>query len=247
MKAVIIEDEKRSQIYLKGLVEEVAPQLSIVEVCDDLPSGVIAIRKHKPELVFLDIEMPKYSGLEIVHFFDASEMNFSIIFTTAYSQYAIQAFKTSALDYLLKPIDPDELVSTISRYEKLKKPESNQWNSIQNMVERPTKITIPDGQKILVIDTKDIIYLKADNSYTQVFLKDNKTHVTSRFLKNFEETLEGYPNFFRCHKSYIINIDFMTGFSKSDGGTILMVNGIEIPISQDKMEDLFKHFNKVNR
>lgn len=247
IKAIIIEDEKRSQIYLKGLLEEIAPQVVILDVCDDLPSGVMAIRRHKPDLVFLDIEMPKYSGLEIVHFFDASEMNFSIIFTTAYSQYAIQAFKTSALDYLLKPIDPDELVSTISRYEKLKKPESNQWSSIQNMVDRPTKITIPDGQKILVIDTHDIIYLKADNSYTQVFLKDNKTHVTSRFLKNFEETLRDYPHFFRCHKSYIINIDYMMGYSKSDGGTILMTNGIEIPVSQDKMEDLFKHFNKVNR
>ena len=100
MKAIIIEDEKRAQIYLQGVVEQVAPEINVVAVCDDLPSGVIAIRKHKPDLVFLDIEMPKYNGLEIINFFGENEIQFSIIFTTAYNQYALQAFKTSALDYL---------------------------------------------------------------------------------------------------------------------------------------------------
>ena len=116
MKAIIIEDEKRAQIYLKGVINQVAPKIEVVAICDDLPSGVLAIRKFQPEIVFLDIEMPKYNGLEIVNFFGKDEIQFNIIFTTAYNQYAIQAFKTSALDYLLKPIDPEELKETIERY-----------------------------------------------------------------------------------------------------------------------------------
>ena len=103
MKAIIIEDEKRAQIYLKGVINQVAPEIEVVAICDDLPSGVLAIRKFQPEIVFLDIEMPKYNGLEIVNFFGKDEIQFNIIFTTAYNQFAIQAFKTSALDYLLKP------------------------------------------------------------------------------------------------------------------------------------------------
>lgn len=246
-KAIIIEDEKRAQIYLKGIIEMHIPNIEICAVCDDLPSGVIAIRKHKPDLVFLDIEMPKYNGLEIVNFFDETELNFRIIFTTAYNQYAIQAFKTSALDYLLKPIDIDELKACINRYEFKQKTWSENIKKANQILQPNTKIAIPDGNNLLMIDTKDIIYLKADNSYTSIHLKNGKTHITSRFLKNFEEHLKNNSNFFRCHKSYIINTDYVKIFSKSNGGTILLENEIEIPLSSDKSEEFITFFTKIER
>lgn len=247
IKAIIIEDESRAQIYLKGVLEMVAPQVEIVAVCDDLPSGVIAIRKHKPSLVFLDIEMPKYNGLEIVNFFDENEMNFAIIFTTAYNQYAIQAFKTSAIDYLLKPIDPEELKSAIERFARK---QSNPFNGIiqvSEQLKKESKIAIPDGNNLIMIAPSEILYLKADNSYTQIVLTSGKKMVTSRFLKNFEESLKEYNQFFRCHKSYIINTEYIVSYSKSDGGTVTLQNQIEIPVSTDKSEELLALFIRVVR
>lgn len=247
IKAIIIEDEVRSQIFLKGILEEVGKNVNVLDICDDLPSGVIAIRKHKPDLVFLDIEMPKYNGLEIVNFFNEDELNFSIIFTTAYSQYAIQAFKTSALDYLLKPIDPEEVLEAINRFEKKKEINNKAIYQLKNTLLAPKKISFPDGQQTIVVDPNEIIYLKAENSYTQIVLTNKKKYITSRFLKNFEEVLSDNKVFLRCHKSYIINIDYMIGFNKSNGGTVLLKDQIEIPVSNDKIEDLLSNFNRVNR
>ena len=159
MKAIIIEDEKRAQIYLQGVLEQVAPEINVIAVCDDLPSGVIAIRKHKPDLVFLDIEMPKYNGLEIINFFGENEIQFSIIFTTAYHQYALQAFKTSALDYLLKPIDPEELKETIERYkQKNKIQQYEQLVLLNESLTKETKIAIPDGNNLQLISSEEIMY-----------------------------------------------------------------------------------------
>ena len=246
-KAIIIEDEKRAQIYLKGIIEMHIPNIEICAVCDDLPSGVIAIRKHKPDLVFLDIEMPKYNGLEIVNFFDETELNFGIIFTTAYNQYAIQAFKTSAIDYLLKPIDPEELKTAIERFARK---QSNPFNGIiqvSEQLKKESKIAIPDGNNLVMIAPSEILYLKADNSYTQIVLTSGKKMVTSRFLKNFEESLKEYNQFFRCHKSYIINTEYIVSYSKSDGGTVTLQNQIEIPVSTDKSEELLALFIRVVR
>lgn len=248
MKAIIIEDEKRAQIYLQGVMEQVAPEINIVAICDDLPSGVIAIRKHKPELVFLDIEMPKYNGLEIVNFFGENEIQFSIIFTTAYNQYAIQAFKTSALDYLLKPIDPEELKETLNRYiQKNSTLFHQQLVSLRESLTKETKIAIPDGNNLQLISTEEILYLKADSNYTQVVLQNGKKLITSRILRNFEENLKDYKQFFRCHKSYIVNTTFIETYSKSNGGTIVLKNNQEIPVSSEKSEELLSFFTKIER
>lgn len=246
IKAIIIEDETRAQIYLKGVIEMVAPQIKLVAVCDDLPSGVIAIRKHKPDLVFLDIEMPKYNGLEIVNFFDDNDLNFAIIFTTAYNQYAIQAFKTSAIDYLLKPIDPDELKETVKRFSKNAYTFSK-INDAKQRLKKEVKIAIPDGNSLIMIAPSEIVFLKAENSYTQIVLSSGKSLITSRLLKNFEHSLKENTSFFRCHKSYIINTTFMDKYSKSDGGTVFLQNKIEIPVSVDKTEELLSLFTRIER
>lgn len=248
MKAIIIEDEKRAQIYLQGVLEQVAPEIKVAAVCDDLPSGVMAIRKHKPDVVFLDIEMPKYNGLEIINFFGENEIQFAIIFTTAYNQYAIQAFKTSALDYLLKPIDPEELKETINRYKQKSNDQLyKQLLSLNETLIKETKIAIPDGNNLQLISTEEIIYFKADSNYTLVFLQNGKKHITSRILRNFEETLKNHKQFFRCHKSYIVNTKFIECYSKSDGGTIILKDKQEIPVSPDKAEELLSFFIKIER
>jgi len=118
MKAIIIDDEKRARVSLSLLLQEYCPEVELVAECENLPEGVKAIRKFNPDLVLLDIEMPGHSGLELVDFFDEKEINFSIIFTTAYNEYAIQAFKLSALDYLLKPIDSDDLSNALNNFRK---------------------------------------------------------------------------------------------------------------------------------
>ena len=247
IKAIIIEDEKRAQIYLQGILYKIAPHIEIIAICDDLPSGVLAIRKKKPDIVFLDIEMPKYNGLEIINFFNEDEMNFSIVITTAYNQYAIQAFKTSAIDYLLKPIDEEELKDCIERFSKIHKNNYKNLSIAKEKLTKETKIAVPDGNNLLMISPQEIIYLKADNSYTELYFLDGKKTVTSRFLKNFEESLRVYPQFFRCHKSYIINTDYIKSYSRKEGGTIILNNNIEIPVSCEKTEELLNTFIKVNR
>lgn len=247
IKTIIIEDETRAQIFLKGIIELNEPEIEIVAICDDLPSGVLAIRKHNPELVFLDIEMPKYNGLEIGNFFNAEEMNFSIIFTTAYNQYAIQAFKTVAVDYLLKPIDAMELNQAIVNFKNKKASALTQLTAVNNELKNDAKIAIPDGNNLVILKPSDILYLKAESSYTTVHLLSGKKYVTSRFLKNYEESLYDYPQFFRCHKSFIVNTDYIVSYSKSDGGYLTLTTGIEVPISPDKTEAVLSYFTRVNR
>ncbi len=247
MKAIIIEDEKRAQIYLKGVINQVAPEIEVVAICDDLPSGVLAIRKFQPEIVFLDIEMPKYNGLEIVNFFGKDEIQFNIIFTTAYNQFAIQAFKTSALDYLLKPIDPEELKETIERYKQKQLTTFHKLQVAKLRLSHTEKIAIPDGNNLIMIEVNEILYLKADSNYTDIHLTNGKKYTTSRILKNFEETLSSYSQFFRCHKSYIVNILHTLKFSKANGGTVILKNDVEIPISIEKTDTFLKAFKKIPR
>ena len=247
MKAIIIEDEKRAQIYLKGVINQVAPEIEVVAICDDLPSGVLAIRKFQPEMVFLDIEMPKYNGLEIVNFFGKDEIQFNIIFTTAYNQYAIQAFKTSALDYLLKPIDPEELKETMERYKQKQLTTFHKLQVAKLSIAHTERIAIPDGNNLIMIEVNEILYLKADSNYTDIHLTNGKKYTTSRILKNFEETLSSYSQFFRCHKSFIINILHTLKFSRVNGGTIVLKNDVEIPISIEKTDTFLKAFKKIPR
>lgn len=151
MKAIIIDDEKQARVSLSLLLKEYCPEIQLLEECQNLPEGVKAIRKHKPDVIFLDIEMPGHSGLELLNFFDEKEVDFAIIFTTAYNEFAVQAFKLSALDYLLKPIVPDELVSAIA---KLKKQRKDQFQILSENInkDKPEKIAIPSGTDLLLLN-----------------------------------------------------------------------------------------------
>lgn len=235
MKAIIIDDEKRARVTLKLLLEEYCPQIEIVAECENLPEGVKAIRKHNPDLVLLDIEMPGHSGLELLDFFDENDVNFSIIFTTAYNEYAIEAFKFSAIDYLLKPINPDQLVDAIKRLEKQKQKLENFTALKENLnQENLTKIAVPSGNSLVFIDVSKILYIKGEGAYSEIFCANEMSHMVSRNLKNFEDILCSNSRFLRVHKSYIVNFDFVIAYNKSEGGFLELEHKKQVPISADK-------------
>ena len=246
MKAIIIDDEKRARVSLSLLLQEYCPEVELVAECENLPEGVKAIRKFNPDLVLLDIEMPGHSGLELVDFFDEKEINFSIIFTTAYNEYAIQAFKLSALDYLLKPIIPEELINAISRMERQK---SLQFKALAENIQNEffEKIAVPSGNTLILIKISDIVYIKGEGSYSEIYMQDKSKHMVSRNLKNFEEILLKDKRFLRTHKSYIVNFDEVVSFNKSDGGWLDMKNGNSIPISSEKSSLIMERIQIVNR
>lgn len=220
-KTIIIEDEKRAQILLQNILEKHFPNIEILATADDLPTGVKAIRKYKPDFVFLDIEMPNFSGLEILDFFDENEVNFSIIFTTAYNHYAINALKISAVDYLLKPLNKEDIGDAIERFErKIKSQNQESFSSLKSIIndKKINKIAVPDGNQWHFIDPETIIYIKADNTYSEIYLTNGTKMIVSRSIKNFEEGLNLSNSFCRIHKSYLVNTLFVDRYDKSNGG-----------------------------
>jgi len=246
MKAIIIDDEKMARMLLEGMLNEYNKDITVAETCSDLASGVLAIRKHKPDIVFLDIEMPGHSGLEILNFFGEDEINFSIVFITAYNQYALQAFKLSAVDYLLKPIEAEDLDAAIAKCKKGK--------THQNLAILKENLANPGNQKIAIptltstkfIETKDIVYFKAEGAYTKILLKGGSELLVSKGLKRFEESLAMNKDFFRSHKSYLVNINFITEHIKSNGGSLILENQYEVGLSADKVAELHELMNWVN-
>lgn len=247
--AIIIDDEAPARVLLRTFVQEIAPHIMLAAECENLPEGVKAIRKHKPDLVFLDIEMPGHNGLELLDFFDDNEIHFDIIFTTGYSEYAIRAFRLSAIDYLLKPIDAEELSEAIQRFEKKKNKSESNWNLLRQQLENPAsgRIAVPLSGSVRFIDLPDVLYMKADNSYTEIVFNSGEVLVVSRTLKNFEAPLSGEKDFFRCHKSYIVNLQYVREWVKSDGGHLLLKNNTTIPVSAEKITELSERIRMINR
>ncbi|MCB0697897.1 MAG: response regulator, partial [Chitinophagaceae bacterium] len=240
IKVIIVDDELMARNLLKGLLKEYCPNVEVLADCADLPNGVKAIRKYKPDLVFLDIEMPGHTGLELLEFFDEDEIDFAIIFTTAYNQYAIRAFKLSAIDYLLKPIEPSDLEQSIERFKKLTDRNRQAYETLKENLSQQgiRKIAVPEGNTVKFLELDQILFFKADSSYTEIHFTDGRKMVISRTLKNIEDTLDNQNTFFRCHKSYLVNVQYITGYIKSDGGYIIMNDNTEIPLSGDRIQEL---------
>lgn len=248
MKAIIIDDEKRARVSLTLLIEEYCPNVTLVAECENLPEGVKAIRKHNPDIVLLDIEMPGHSGLELLDFFEESEVNFAIIFTTAYNEYALQAFKFSAIDYLLKPINPEQLCVAITRLEKQKQKIEN-FKLLRENIQREnlSKIAVPSGNSLIFIDTAKISYIKGEGSYSEVFCNNGSKNLVSRNLKNFEDILCSDHRFLRVHKSYIVNLQQVVTYNKSDGGYLTLEDKSTVPVSVDKIQMILDEIKIIKR
>lgn len=246
MKAIIIDDEQQARISLRLLLEEFCPEIELADECENLPRGVKSIRKNKPDLVFLDIEMPGHSGLELLDFFDEDEIDFGIIFTTAYSKYAVDVFKFSAIDYLLKPISPEKLSESVQRYEKKK----NKYYKTLGEAFKPqnfNKIAVPSGSQLILLNTDEISFIKGERAYSEIFMNDGRKILVSRNLKKFEELFENFPSFLRIHKSYIVNFEQILSFTKSDGGWVKLKSGTDIPVSPERAALLLEKVTSFKR
>ncbi len=235
MKAIIIDDEERARTALSSLLFEYCKNVEVIDTCSNVPDGVLAINKLRPDLVFLDIEMPEYNGFELLSFF--REVDFEIIFVTAYNDYALKAFEVSAVDYVLKPVDIDKLKSAVEKAEK-------KLNGFDMQVrldvlkesfktEQFNKIALPVSDGLLFVDTSEIVYLEADGAYTEVWLNNGSKIVVSKKIKFFEDVLDKRPNFFRSHRSYIVNINFIKKYNRSDNA-LTLDNSKTIIISRDR-------------
>ncbi len=239
IKAVIIDDEPNGVKLLNAMVETYLPQVKVVSTANNVLDAVQAIKMHQPDIVFSDIEMPVHSGLELLDFFEEDEVNFRIIFVTAYNQHAIQAIKLSALDYLLKPVDPEELVQAVNKLEKT--PIKNKVNVLKENIQsdKPKKLVINQKQSIRIINIDDLICVRADGAYSILITQDNDKIIISQSLKQLEEQLHGHNKFIRCHRSYIINIECVKEVSKSKG-KIILSNGEEISATLEGIDEVIQ-------
>jgi two-component system LytT family response regulator len=235
IKAIIIDDEKNALEMLEWQLQTYCPQVQIVELCNNADEGIAAIQKHHPQLVFLDIEMPKKNGFEVILAFP--EPKFDVIFTTAYDQFAIKAFKFSAFDYLLKPIDADDLLTAIQRYEK-KQHHHELKDQLEILLQQykqpqavPRKIPFSTLEGIVFVKPETIVHCESSSNYTTLFFTDKTKLIISKTLKEVEDMLEKY-DFFRVHNSHLINIEQIDRYVKGDGGFVLMSDGSQIPIAR---------------
>jgi two-component system LytT family response regulator len=243
IKAIIIEDEKMSRETLHRLLEKYCPSVEIVAEADGYRKGVEEIRKLKPDVIFLDIQMPDGSGFRVLE--EIEPVDFDVIFTTAFDQFAIKAIKYSALDYLLKPIIPQDLVDAIEKVEK-KKAERQRRKSLEDSSQsndmadtKDQKIVLSTSDMIHVINVDDIIRCESDNYYTYFFFTDGRKLLVSKTLKENEELLSPY-NFIRPHKSHLVNLKFIKSYIRQDGGYILMNDGTKIPVSRRKKDKMME-------
>jgi len=249
MKALLIDDENKARRLLEALLQDTCPEITTIFQASDLVSGVAIIEEENPEIVFLDIEMPNHSGLQILEFFEEKEVNFQIIFVTAYNQYAIEAFKLSAVDYLLKPLDVQELKKAVDKTIDIIKGKciNNQFDDLKKAFKQLSlnKIALEVPKGISFVSHDEIQFFEADGMYTKVYLSEGKTELICKPLKHFVTQLDDKPIFYKPHRSYLINLKSIKEFIKKDGFYLLMDNGKTIPIAKDKKDEFLRLIQEV--
>lgn len=248
MQAIIVDDEEPARQALRALLTEVAPDIAIIGEASSVAEGVKLINKHAPQIVFSDIDMPVLTGLQLLDFFDHEDISFELIFVTSYSEYAVKAFQLSAIDYLLKPIDKELLAKAVDKVRQRKNYRQTERNTaLKQMVSQNKfdKIALPlaDGLRFVEIDS--ISVMKADNVYTEVEMKNGEQILVSKPLKSFEKMLEQSLGFFRTHRSYLINLNAVKTFIRSDGGMIVMGNDRQIPIARERKDEFVKAWEGI--
>lgn len=247
LRTIIIDDEESVRKTLGKLLNQYCPNVKILGEASGVESGAKAIKKHHPDLVLLDIKMDDGTGFDLLK--KLEPVDFKIIFITAYDQFAIKAIKFSALDYILKPIDPDDLTSAIGKADKLVLNELNkQLDTLSdNMLtsdRMKKKIILKTFDNIHLVKLTDIIYCESDDNYTNFHLLNNKTILVSHTLKEYDEMLAEF-GFFRAHKSYLINLTHIERFEKAEGGSVILVDEIKIPVASRKKEQLLEMLHRI--
>jgi two-component system LytT family response regulator len=239
IKAIIVDDEKDARDVLKMLIGISNLPYSIVAECGSLLEAVAQIKEHQPDIVFLDIQMPKYAGYEIVNFFDKIE--FEIVFVTAFDKYALQAFELCAMDYLVKPINRKRLTRVLEKVYLLKdqKRTLKEYEVLKNSINNQSnqKLIIPEKSGNRIIPLSELCCIKGDGSYSTIYLEDKKKITVSKQLLYFQDKLPNDSSFFRSQKSWIININMVEHFNLNKGD-VSFINGLTAKVSPSKSKEL---------
>ncbi|MEP7111411.1 MAG: LytTR family DNA-binding domain-containing protein [Ferruginibacter sp.] len=243
IKAIIIDDEMHCRKTLDILLKEYCPDVQVMDQCPDAQTGLDAIKKFKPDLVFLDIEMPHMNGFEMLEQF--SEIPFAVVFTTGYDQYAIKAFRFSALDYLLKPVEPKELLAAVHKVQTNKKlPETEQFKMLLKHVRGQehhfNKLAVPTSEGFELIPADQLMRCEADDNYTHLYFKNKNKITACRTLKEIEEQLEDFNFFIRIHHSHIVNINEVIKYVRGEGGYVILSDGTSVNVSKSRKEILLR-------
>ena len=241
IKAIITDDESHCIETLQMLLKEYCPQVSIACTCKNAKETLDCLNEIKPDILFLDIEMPAMNGFKMLE--QLPDIHFAIIFTTGYDQYAIKAIKFSALDYLLKPVEPDELVAAVRKAEKYL-PLAEQYQMLIGQTVHKNyhfkKIAIPTAEGFELIPAEEVIRCEANDNYTYLFLRNRKRLIACRTLKEVEEQLSPFKTFIRVHHSSVVNLNEIITYTKGEGGFLTMSDGIVVNVSRRKKEELLK-------
>jgi two-component system, LytTR family, response regulator len=245
IKSILIDDEVHCLDTLSIQLNDYCPEIQVLTKCLSGKKAMEAIEKMKPDLVFLDIEMPYMNGFELLEQYE--QIPFSVIFTTSYDQYAIKAIRYSALDYLLKPIDPKDLVAAVKKVGQQKMaPTTEQFRMLMDMIRQKetglNKIAIPTMEGFELIPAHLVVRCEANDNCTHLFLKDKTRIVASRSLKEMEEQTHDFTFFLRVHHSYLVNLNEVKKYIRGEGGYLVMSDGSTIPVSRSRKEALLKLF-----
>ncbi len=239
LRTIVVDDEPDARGFITSIAAEYCPAVDIVGTAGDIREGVEKIGSLKPDLVFLDVEMPHGTGFDLLTEFP--EKDFDVIFITAFNHYAIQAIRFSAVDYILKPININEFIAAVDKVVRKRAVSHDRGNdNVKALLENlrsgmPSRLAIPTSDGMEYINPKEIIRLEAERSYSWFFMTGNRKILVSRHLKEFQELLDD-RYFFRPHNSYLINLKFVKKFIRRDGGYIEMLDGAQIPVSRTRRE-----------
>ncbi|HSK12696.1 MAG TPA: LytTR family DNA-binding domain-containing protein [Phnomibacter sp.] len=246
MKAFILDDEKHCRQVLETLLKKYCPEVVGIESHGDPLTALDAIKTFDPDVVFLDIEMPEMSGFEWLN--QCEQQHFEVVFTTAYNEYAIKAIKHSALDYLLKPVDKDELIQAVEKVkrEKHPQPEARIHQLLDELkIPKPTKrFAIPTLEGLTLINPDEILYVKSDGPYSHFIFTDKRKMVISKTLKEAEEVLPA-SDFFRIHNSYLVNMKYVQQYIRGEGGEVVLINGETIPVSRSRKQEFLGSLERI--
>lgn len=242
IKAILVDDELNSLQNLQNKLEGFCPDVTVVAISQRPEEAIGLIRQWKPDVVFLDIEMPRMSGFRMLE--ELGEYDFDIIFTTAYNHYSIDAIRISAFDYLIKPIGIEELQQAVERLKKTLFRNTREKidilnSSLSDLKSQENKIAISTSEGIEFIPIKEIIHIESKSNYSKIYLHNHKTLVVTRILKEFEEMLGPY-NFYRVHNSHLINLNYLHKYIRSQGGQVVLDDGTVLDISRRKKEEFLK-------
>ncbi|MCU4176873.1 LytR/AlgR family response regulator transcription factor [Carboxylicivirga sp. N1Y90] len=242
ISAIVIDDEKNNRDHLNNLLSKYCGNINVLGMACNATDGLNLIDQTKPQLVFLDIQMPAGSGFDLLS--SIKERNFEVIFVTAYDQFAIKAIRFCAFDYLLKPINTLELQHACNRViDKIRKNRLDTEEQIEtfkiNKQNQHKRIALPSAERLLFVDTSDIIRCKSESNYTQVYLRSGQKQLVSRTLKEFEDLLAD-EGFIRVHQSHLVNISEIQSYEKTEGGYLVMKDGTQISLSRMRRESVLE-------